>query len=66
MSTYSNSMFDSIKTALSDANNKGAGGLYREIMKLTPGNTYVVRLLPNVKDPKKTFFHYYTLSLIHI
>lgn len=60
MSTYSNSMFDSIKTALSDANNKGAGGLYREIMKLTPGNTYVVRLLPNVKDPKKTFFHYYT------
>mgnify|MGYP003114616386 FL=1 len=60
MSSYTNSMFDSIKTALSDANTKNKGGLYREILKLTPGNTYIVRLLPNVADPKKTFFHYYT------
>ena len=47
MSGYTNSMFDSIKTALTDANTKNKGGLYREILKLTPGNTYIVRLLPN-------------------
>ena len=59
MSSYNNSMFDSIKTALSDASGNNSGK-YREILKLSPGNTYTVRLLPNVDDPKKTFFHYYT------
>jgi hypothetical protein len=31
-------------------------------MKLSPGNNYTVRLLPNVKDPTKTFFHYYSVG----
>jgi hypothetical protein len=52
-------MFQSIKAALSKNEEKAASGLYNEIMKTTPGNTYTVRLLPFAKDPSKTFFHYY-------
>jgi len=52
-------MFDQIKSALNKDQNQNAGK-YREIMKLEPGNTYTVRLIPNVEDPSKTFFHYYT------
>jgi len=51
------SMFDSIKESLN--NEKGATGAYRNILKFTPGNTYLVRIIPNIKDPKETFFHYF-------
>jgi hypothetical protein len=34
--------------------------LYKEILKFKAGNTYVLRLLPNLKDLSKTFYHFYT------
>lgn len=58
MKSITNSMFESIKTALVKNNNQNAS--FKNIMKFEPDNTYTVRLLPYVKDPTKTFFHYYT------
>ena len=59
MTTYNknniNDIFQSIKGAI--AQDKQSGGA-SDILKLEPGNTYTVRLLP-AKEPKKTFFHYY-------
>ena len=52
------SIFQSIKSALTQNNASNTG--INEILKTEPGNTYVVRLLPYTKDPKKTFFHFYT------
>lgn len=56
--SFNTSMFQSIKAALTKSDSEG-GGLYNEIMKTTPGNTYTVRLLPYAPDPKNTFFHYF-------
>ena len=56
---FNSNMFQSIKAALTKEEGKGSG-LYTEILKTTPGNTYTVRLLPYSKDPSKTFFHHYT------
>jgi len=53
-------MFESIKTALAKNNNTSSRN--KDILKLEVGNTYTVRLLPNVKDPAKTFYHYYTFG----
>lgn len=52
-------MFESIKTALQKNSQSGS---YKDILRLEVGNTYTVRLLPNVKDPAKTFFHYYSVG----
>jgi hypothetical protein len=57
MSTFTTSMFASIKDAL-QKDTKPGGGM-TDIMRLEKGNSYIVRLLPNTKDPAKTFFHYY-------
>lgn len=51
------SLFQSIKSALAQESNSSA---VSEILKTEPGNTYTVRLLPYSKDPKKTFFHFFT------
>jgi hypothetical protein len=59
MNNITNSMFQSIKAALQKAPSQS---LQKNILKLEVGNNYVVRLLPNVKDPEKTFFHYYTVG----
>jgi hypothetical protein len=32
----------------------------KDYLKTEVGNTYTVRLIPNIEDPAKTFFHYYT------
>lgn len=54
-------MFDSIKSALTKSTeNTTSNTKYKDFLKTTPGNTYVVRLLPNIKDPNKTFFNYYS------
>lgn len=59
MSTsITSSMFDSIKQALAKNETSNAG----KFLKTEVGNTYTVRLLPNVKDPSKTFFHYFTFG----
>ena len=50
-------LFESIKTEMT----KDGGNSNRsQFLRTEVGNTYTVRLLPNVKDPSKTFFHYYT------
>jgi len=59
MSTFTTSMFESIKGALTK-NNEATSSKFKDILKTEAGNTYTVRLLPNVKDPAKTFFHYYS------
>ena len=58
---YTNSMFQSIKSALAKNETSGTSR-YKELLKLEVGNTYTVRLLPNVKSPKDTFLHYYTFG----
>lgn len=51
-------MFDSIQESLSNEK-KGGSNRFRHLLRLQPGNTYTVRLIPNVKSPKDTFFHYH-------
>ncbi|NBW58258.1 hypothetical protein EBR43_10870 [bacterium] len=51
-------MFESIKSALTKNSENGSSKL-KDYIRTEAGNTYTVRLLPNVKDPSKTFFHYY-------
>mgnify|MGYP003650828931 CR=1 FL=1 len=58
--TFTNSMFNQLKSALATGNEQSSNGKYKDILKLTVGNVYTVRLLPNVEQPEKTFFHYYT------
>lgn len=53
-------MFESIKSALQK--NSQQQSSYRDILKTEVGNSYSVRLLPNVKDPTKSFFHYYSVG----
>lgn len=60
MNKFTPSMFESIKNALQK--NSQQTSSYKDIIKMEPGNSYVVRLLPNVKDPSKTFFHYYSVG----
>jgi hypothetical protein len=52
-------MFESIKGALTK-NNENISSKVKDYLRCEVGNTYIVRLLPNVKDPAKTFFHYYS------
>lgn len=59
MSSFNKSMFESIKEELNKS--KAKTGL-RDILRTPPGHTYTVRLIPNIQDPKKTFFHYYNFG----
>lgn len=56
--SYTKSMFDSIKKTLQE-NGKRGNSNFKDFLKFAPGNTYIVRLLPNVNNPENTFFHYY-------
>ncbi|NBP04011.1 MAG: hypothetical protein EBU90_28740 [Proteobacteria bacterium] len=58
MSTFNISMFESIKDAINKEETKNTNN-YADILSLKIGNTYTVRLLPFVKNPQKSFFHYY-------
>ena len=60
MTSYTTSMFDQIKTALNKSDQGGGNRQYRNILKLEVGNVYTVRLVPNVDDPSKTFFRYFS------
>lgn len=53
--TFTKNMFAEIKSSLSNKNDSS----YKEIMKFEAGKTYLVRLVPNVNEPKKTIYHYY-------
>lgn len=57
MSTLTKSMFASIKDALTK---EGTANKTADILRTKPGNSYEVRLLPNIEDPSKTFHHYYS------
>ena len=58
MSTFNLSMFESIKEALTSEDKQKTSGL-GDILQLKAGNTYTVRILPNVKNPKDIFFHHF-------
>ena len=58
MSTFTSTMFDSIKTALKDSA-AGNTNVKADILRFTPDNQYDLRLIPNIESPEKTFFHYY-------
>lgn len=58
--TYNPSMFQSIREALAKSESTGGNPLYKEILKFKVGNTYVLRLLPNINSPQNTFYHFYT------
>jgi hypothetical protein len=61
MTAKMKSMFDEIKQSLTTTNeNTGGNGLYKEILKFKPGNTYQVRLVPNPQAPKESIFRHYT------
>lgn len=51
-------MFETLRDSLSKKNDTSGNTLYKNIMKLEPGNTYLVRLIPNLKDINKTFFYH--------
>jgi hypothetical protein len=57
MSTFNTKMFDSIKEALQKSSSQSNS---KNILKFEKDKTYTVRLIPNIKQPEKTFFHYYT------
>jgi len=59
--TYTQTMFDSIKSALTNAS-QGSTNVRADILRFTPDNQYDIRLLPNVENPGETFFHYYNQS----
>lgn len=59
MNSLTSSMFESIKSALTKETSSGANR-QKDFLRTEPGNTYTVRLLPNIKDPAKTFLHYYS------
>ena len=61
MKPYNSNMFESIKSALDKAKTKtGGSSVYRNILQLEPNEKpYVVRLLPNIKNPEETILHYY-------
>jgi len=50
-------MFESIRGAMAQTAQQTSTS---NIMRLKPSNTYILRLVPFVKDPSKTFFHYYS------
>lgn len=56
MNEMTKTMFESIKSALTK---QEASSSYKDILRTEVDKTYVVRLLPNVKEPSKTFFHFY-------
>lgn len=57
MTTDIKSMFDSIKGSLSPDKPTSNGGR-PEFMRFKPNNTYLVRLIPNIKAPEETFLNY--------
>ena len=53
---FNKSLFQSIKDGHNKSDEKAGS---KDILRFEPGNTYVVRLLPNDKDPSNTFLKYY-------
>ena len=60
MSKYTTSLFESIKDALNKNNNTTTESSFKDFMKLEIDKTYIVRLVPLITNPERTFFHYYS------
>jgi hypothetical protein len=60
MSKYTTSLFESIKDAINKNNNTSTESSFKDFMKLEIDKTYIVRLVPLVTNPERTFFHYYS------
>jgi len=56
--TFAPSMFESIRDSLKNSDNKNNQS-FRDILKFETGKTYLVRIVPNIKTPELTFFHYF-------
>lgn len=56
---YNKSLFESIKESL-NKKERSTDSAFKDFLKLEKNNTYIVRLIPNVSDFEKTFFHYYS------
>lgn len=54
--TLTKNLFSEIKAALTT---KKDDSPYKEIMKFEPGKTYVVRLIPNISEPRNSIYHYW-------
>jgi len=54
--TLTKNLFSEIKASLST---KKDDSPYKEIMKFEPGKSYVVRLVPNINEPRQSIFHYW-------
>lgn len=54
---YNSNIFDSLKEALSTK--ETTENSFKDFLKMEPDKTYIVRLLPNLQDSKRTRFHYY-------
>jgi len=60
MKPYNSNMFESIKNALEKSKTKSNGSsAYRNLLQLEAPATYVVRLLPNIKNPEESILHYF-------
>ena len=59
MSKYTTSLFESIRDTL-NKNNTSSESSFKDFLKLEIDKTYVVRLIPFVSSPERTFFHYYS------
>ena len=56
---YTSNMFESIKEALNKKTTSSSEA-FKDFLKLEIGKTYVVRLVPNLKQSADTIFHYYS------
>lgn len=63
-STITDSLFESIEDAFKKPERAQSNVLYKEILKNEPGKSIYVRLLPNVKNPKQTYYSYGTYEFI--
>lgn len=57
MSKYTSSLFESIKETLTK--NTNTESAFKDFLKMEVDKTYIIRLIPNVKNPERTMFHYY-------
>jgi hypothetical protein len=55
---YTSNLFESIKEAL-NKKTTSENANYKDFLKLEVGNSYVVRLVPNLNAPERTMYHYY-------
>lgn len=56
---FAKSMFEAIKSSLATKDATGGNTNFRDILRFESGNTYLIRLVPNIKNPEKTFYHYF-------